>query len=127
MASPTRRGDSTLLIVTVVVLLLAAPLLFMAFVFPFGMMGWMGVGGWWWPWWIIAGTIIGIVAVIVLILFVIRALEGTPTPAAYVPSWTPAPPPGGAGALDILNARYARGEITREDYLRMRADLERAA
>ena len=30
---------------------------------------------------------------------------------------------GGAGARDILDARYARGEITREQYHQMRGDL----
>jgi putative membrane protein len=29
------------------------------------------------------------------------------------------------GALDLLDERYARGEIEREEYLRRRADLER--
>jgi putative membrane protein len=29
------------------------------------------------------------------------------------------------GALDLLDERYARGEIEREEYLEKRADLER--
>lgn len=31
----------------------------------------------------------------------------------------------GSGAVDILDQRYARGEITREEYQRMREDLSR--
>ena len=31
----------------------------------------------------------------------------------------------GRGALDVLDARYARGEIDRDDYLERKADLER--
>lgn len=31
---------------------------------------------------------------------------------------------GGETPLDILKGRYARGEITREEYLEMRRDLE---
>ncbi|MFA5895967.1 MAG: SHOCT domain-containing protein [Thermoplasmata archaeon] len=29
-----------------------------------------------------------------------------------------------APAIDVLNARYARGEISRDEYLRLRADLD---
>lgn len=32
-------------------------------------------------------------------------------------------PPTGVGAREILDARYARGEIDRDDYLRMQSDL----
>jgi putative membrane protein len=30
----------------------------------------------------------------------------------------------GEGAMDILNKRYARGEISREEYLRMKDEME---
>lgn len=33
-------------------------------------------------------------------------------------------PPGGEGPLEILKKRYARGEISLEEYQRMRRDLE---
>jgi putative membrane protein len=33
-------------------------------------------------------------------------------------------PPGEKEALEILRQRYARGEISREEYLSMREDLE---
>jgi uncharacterized membrane protein len=32
---------------------------------------------------------------------------------------------GKAKAIEILNERYAKGEITREDYIRMKEDLQR--
>lgn len=34
-------------------------------------------------------------------------------------------PGSGPSALDVLHARYARGEIGREEYLERRSDLER--
>lgn len=34
------------------------------------------------------------------------------------------PPQGGPSALDLLNARYARGEVDTETYRSMRAELE---
>ena len=36
---------------------------------------------------------------------------------------TAGPPPSEGRALEILQERYARGEITREEYERMRQDL----
>ena len=48
---------------------------------------------------------------------------------AYALGWRPQfnqprPPQGDQTPLEILNARYARGEIGREEYEQMRRDLE---
>ncbi|OGT89200.1 MAG: electron transporter RnfE [Gammaproteobacteria bacterium RIFOXYA12_FULL_61_12] len=51
---------------------------------------------------------IPIILVVLLIRFLIRAPDGK----------------SGKGALEILEARYARGEIDRDEYLKRRADLE---
>lgn len=37
--------------------------------------------------------------------------------------WRRPDPPSGMASLEILDARYARGEITREEYLRIREDI----
>ena len=51
---------------------------------------------------------IPIILVVLLIRFLVRDSGGK----------------SGKGALEILEARYARGEIDRDEYLKRRADLE---
>ena len=95
-----------------VVLVVGAVLLIAALAVPYGA-GW-GMMGW--------GAIFMVVPLLVLILVVILA-PGASRLREPVPRY--APPPSSAGtALETLNARYARGEISREEYLRIRADLE---
>jgi len=99
-----------------VVLVVGVVLLVAALAAPYGA-GW-GMMGWGMGW----GAIFMVVPLLVLILVVILAL-GASRPREPVPRY--APPPSSAGtALETLNARYARGEISREEYLRIRADLE---
>ncbi len=79
-----------------------------------GYYGMMGSGSWGW-----AALMMGIPAV-VLIVVLLAALGGLGEPRAY-PAY--APPP--ENPLEILERRYARGELTREDYLKIRDDLTR--
>ncbi len=79
-----------------------------------GYYGMMGSGSWGW-----ALLMMGIPAVI-LIVILLATLGGLQEPTSY-PAY--APPPG--NPLEILEQRYARGELTREDYLRIRDDLTR--
>ncbi len=72
--------------------------------------GWLGFGLHSLVW------ILVIVAVIALIVWVIRANSGPGTAAS-----TGKPRPT---ALEILDERYARGEIDREEYMARKADLE---
>ncbi len=83
------------------------------------MMGYYGLGtlGW-------VGMIIGmiltvavIVAVIVLIVWAIRRMSST---SGSSPIQNPQAP----GAKEIAQARYARGEINRDEYQRILSDLE---
>ncbi len=77
-----------------------------------GSYGMMGGGSWGW-----AALMMGVPAVI-LIIILLAALGGLREP---MPSAGYAPPP--ANPLEILEHRYARGEVSREDYLRIREDL----
>lgn len=70
----------------------------------------MGNGSWGW-----AVLMMGVPAII-LIIILLAALGGLREPAAG-PVYAPPQP------LEILEQRYARGELTREDYLRIRDDL----
>jgi len=79
-----------------------------------GYNGMMGSGAWGW-----AMLMMGIPAVVLIaILFV--ALGVLREPGTYV-AYAPQP----QHPLEILEQRYARGELTREDYLKIRDDLTR--
>ena len=80
----------------------------------YGMMG----GGWGWG---IAMMLVPLVVLVLLVLVFAAALSPRETPLAYVPATT-APIPAGS-ALEILDARYARGEISQDEYLRIKSDL----
>jgi putative membrane protein len=74
----------------------------------------MGYGmGWGW---MIFGWLFMIlfwVAVVLLVIWLIKQLKGPRGPAT-----------AGETPLEILKTRYARGEITREQYKEMREELE---
>jgi putative membrane protein len=81
--------------------------------------GWdMGFG---WGGWLIGGLMMLLFwgGVIALAFFAIRALTRSGGGRAEGGSQ----PRGGESALDILQKRYARGEISREEYLEMKGDL----
>ncbi len=71
------------------------------------MMGGPWFGGWWMPllW----------IAVIAGVVLVVKSLMDRPTPAPH-PEKTP---------LQILEERYARGEIPEQEFLRMREQLRK--
>lgn len=117
-ASPERRDRFLLLLILLVVLVLVPGILMMGF---WG--GTMGPGfmGSAWGGWI--GMGFGLVLLVVLVVILLGA-SGSLRGAPAVP---PFPPPPPMDALTILDARYARGEISRDEYLRIRADLEHRA
>lgn len=81
------------------------------------MMGYdWGWGGMWFGWLMMVGFS---VAVIVLVVWLIRLS----TPASRLDSGSPSHEQQVQSALDILQARFARGEISKEEYLDTRATL----
>ena len=76
----------------------------------FGMGGWLGM----------LGMVLLVVGVIVLIAW----LVGRTAPAAGSGGPSAAPRPAGQDALEVLRLRFARGEITREEYLAAKQTLE---
>jgi len=103
----------------VLVVLLLALVAGAGFAMGPGMMGWWGFG--YGPWWgvlmmilmlLFSALLIG--GGVLLVLWLVQ--QGRLTAAAARPS--------AARPLDILRERYAKGEITREQYEQMRRDLE---
>ncbi len=67
----------------------------------------MGWGGWGFPW----GWLVLVIIIVVAAVLLAPALrQGRNAP-------------GGESALDILKKRYARGEISKEEYERMKEEL----
>ncbi len=70
--------------------------------------------GWWWWWWV------GIAVLILIGLWLLAIWARTRRPPGRGPGEMP---PDRDSARRILDERYARGEITREQYEQMRRDL----
>jgi len=102
--------------VLAIVLIVGVMLLLAAIVAPFGS-GW-GMMGWGMGW----GPLFMVIPAGLLILILLAA-SGAFAPRTAYPPYVPPPPPA-SSASDALNARYARGEISRDEYFRIKADLE---
>ncbi len=109
-----RERDIGIAIAVIVVVILLLGLLGGGAMMGPGMMGY-GYGYGWWMWIAMAifwGLIlVGIALVLFWLLRQARPIETGPAPGAPRP-------------IDILRERYARGEITREQFEQMRRDLE---
>lgn len=85
--------------------------------------GWMWGGDWWdwfggFIWMMMLFPVILIVLIVVLIVAIANGSRRQAQPPA--PAFIPVPQ---RNALEILERRYANGEVTRAEYLRMRGDL----
>jgi len=76
----------------------------------YGMMGGWGVG--------MAFMVVPAIILILILIIVIGGLEDRPVHNTYPVYVPPRPSP-----LDIIDQRYARGEIDRDEYFRMRAEF----
>ncbi|MHB0889176.1 SHOCT domain-containing protein [Acidithiobacillus sp.] len=75
---------------------------------------WMN-GGWgWMPW----GWIFPLFFLVLMVVFLVFMVGGGPMCGSHKT------PGAGATPREELDRRYARGEITREEYQQMRKDLE---
>lgn len=75
----------------------------------------MGGGGVFWIWMLLPG------AFFLVLLFVLIFAVLTPSTSSYAPAHSL---PSAPSPREQLEGRYVRGEIMREDYLRMKSDLE---
>jgi putative membrane protein len=105
--------DVAVIFGAVAVIVLLISLLGMGMMGP-GMMAWQwGTGaGWWWGVAMMLFWVLLLGGGAWLLLTLLRRDQQSDTGV------------GGNRALDILRERYARGEITREEYESMRRDLE---
>ncbi|RMF92282.1 MAG: SHOCT domain-containing protein [Nitrospinota bacterium] len=81
-----------------------------------GYWGWGGMGGWGMGIVMLAFWILVIVGIVALVKWVWGQERNSP----QIP-----PSSSGARALEILKERYARGEIDKEEFERMKADVLR--
>ncbi len=82
----------------------------------------MGFGGGWMMLWMV---IFWVAVVGVALWLLSRLFPGArPASGSQQPSTNGTAMGGSGRALDILNERYARGEITRAEYQQIRQDLE---
>lgn len=71
-----------------------------------------GVGmGWGWMF----GALV-MVGAVLLIVLAVRAIGGGVSSRPSAPGPTAGPPPGPGRAREVLDERYARGELTTEEY-----------
>ncbi len=119
-AVPRPRESEFAILVAVVAVILVGVLLAIGF----GGGSMMGAGSGMAGGWVlgmVAFVAIGVAILGYLFLAPGVAQPGIPPPYPYP---TPGPPADRSEAVRILEARFARGEISREDYFRTRQDLE---
>lgn len=112
-----RNSGWIAVLVIILILVFASPLMFMGGMMGPGMMGWQGYGyGYGFNW---IGALIRVLLFIVflgLIVFGVYYLMSGGRPTTSGPATL-------GRSLEILKERYAKGEITKEEYGRMKQEL----
>jgi putative membrane protein len=79
-----------------------------------------------WPFWFF-WPFHGLLTLVLIIVLAVVLFRHHPAPYTYTAGSVPPPAPGmspaRSEALAILEARYARGEIQRDEYLQKKSDL----
>lgn len=79
---------------------------------------------WWWGFWAHFIAFLFFLALIGLVVWVVLRLTGRPHMAAMVPAGGDVrPPPRPDPALEEVRLRYARGEMSREEFVQRSRDL----
>lgn len=76
--------------------------------------GWLGGSFGLWGWFGMLFNLLVWIGIIWLVVWTVRRLSGN-APGGQAPARTP---------LDVLKERYARGEISREEFEQMKRDLQ---
>lgn len=74
--------------------------------------------GGFWPFHVL-GTMIMVALWVFFIVFIVRVIKGTRGHRMWKDGFT-----GGASAMEILKERYAKGEITKEEFHEMKKELQ---
>ena len=89
--------------------------------------------GWMWGWGIIPMFVGGVFPLVLfgaLIFLFVQAFSGRRAPLAAPPGFPPPAPPAPSrveSALEIAERRYAAGELSRDEFIRIRDDLRPSA
>ncbi len=111
----SEKETGTILVLVVVAFLVLLPILSMRF--WSWKIPWRGMMG-------IAGYGLGFMFIVPLLLFILIVIGSYLYFGSTKESRVPFPPKEGR-AIEILNERYAKGEITREEYTRMKEELRK--
>lgn len=85
--------------------------------------GFAMMGGWGGAWWVMLIPMLFALVFFVLLIYLVVWMVVRMTAPSGMSHMTSAHAATGGTPLEIVEARYAKGEITREEYLKMREDL----